>query len=124
MRISFSWLLQAFFLSQKGSRRSKYGGRCGNAAAQQFTLFCIAVVFLVRLGPLGSSGHKLPTLTLPENILGHFWLAMCLQYLKTQKYRRPVYRPKVVLGTLLVILYRLWLENNNLGNSGDFFFFS
>ena len=48
------------------------------------------------------SGNRLPTLTLSENILGNFWLAMCLQYLKAQSYRRPVYRPvyepKVVLG--------------------------
>ena len=44
-------------------------------------------------------------------------LQTCLQYLRLQSYRRPVYRPKVVLGIVQVILYRLWPENNFLGNS-------
>ena len=30
------------------------------------------------------SGSKLPTLTLPEDILGTFWLAECLQCLRMQ----------------------------------------
>ena len=37
--------------------------------------------------------------------------------LRMQDYRLPVYRPKAVLGIISVILYRLWPENNYLGNS-------
>ena len=38
-----------------------------------------------------------PTISeIPENILGIFWLAERLQYVRLQNYRRPVYRPKVV----------------------------
>ena len=37
-------------------------------------------------------------LTLPETILGNFWLAEYLQYLRTQNCGHSVYRTKVVLG--------------------------
>ena len=40
---------------------------------------------------------------LPETILGNFWLAECLQYLRVQNYRHPVYRSKVVLAIVEVI---------------------
>ena len=51
----FSWELQTFSLSEKGPRRSKSGGRSKNTTAySNFTIFAIAVVFLVRKGPLGS----------------------------------------------------------------------
>ena len=43
-------------------------------------------------------GNELPTLTLPENILGNSWLLESLQYVKVQSYRHPVYRLEVVLA--------------------------
>ena len=47
------------------------------------------------------SGNELPTLTFPENILGSFWFAECLQCVRMQNYR--LYRPKAVLGVVWVI---------------------
>ena len=56
VRTPFSWELQAFFLSGGGSVAWWVWGCGGGAAAWQFTIFAIVVVFSVRKGPLGSWG--------------------------------------------------------------------
>ena len=50
--------------------------------------------------------NKLPTLTLPENILGNSWLLKCFQSFKRQNYRRPVFRRKVALGIAQATILR------------------
>ena len=72
-------------------------------------IFVYIVALYVWVGAMSAINQAihLPTLTLTENILGNFWLAECLQHLGMQNYRHPVYRPKVVLGIVEVMLYRL-----------------
>ena len=55
------------------------------------------------------------TLTLVISVSS--WLLLSVQHIKVQNYRHPVYRLEVVFRLVLVIIYRLWLENNYLGNS-------
>ena len=57
MRPSFSWKLQTFSLSKKGPRCSKFfGGVVKTLRRSNPLFFVIAVVFLVRKGPLGWGG--------------------------------------------------------------------